>query len=304
MLAPDRIAAAVAGLDPQSRALLELSARRGMSDEEIGGILRVDTDEVGRRRERALESLGAALGLTGPDEMGELRGELGGLDAGHWERKAAPPEPDKSAAIPASVVEPEPEQEQEKTAAGDGERRGRRPASILAALAVVAIGAVVAIVVASGKDDEKTPRAGAEPAGQGAPATDTSPATGTATSAKDTAPAPAKPQPGSKPGPAVTFQRLQNTHGRGTMQLVRRGKSALLRLRVNSFLRPQGGGYAVWLYNTPTDARQLATTRFTSFHGDLRVPRDYTRYRFVDISRETNGDRHHGGLSLLRAPLR
>ena len=37
-------------LDDESRALLELSMRRGMSDEEIAAVLLAETPEVERRR--------------------------------------------------------------------------------------------------------------------------------------------------------------------------------------------------------------------------------------------------------------
>ena len=104
-------------------------------------------------------------------------------------------------------------------------------------------------------------------------------------------------------GPAVAFERLNGTHGQGSVRLIRSAFRAHVRLRVVGFLRPQEGGYTVWLYNSPADAHRLAFTTFTDFHGTLHLPPDFARYRFVDISREVTDDRTHGDLSLLRAPL-
>jgi hypothetical protein len=104
-------------------------------------------------------------------------------------------------------------------------------------------------------------------------------------------------------GPVTDFQRLNHTHGAGTVRLIRSSPRTRVQLRVWGFLRPRGGGYAVWLYNSPGDARRLAFTTWSSFHGELRLPRNYARFRFVDISRELTDDSAHSGLSLLRAPL-
>ena len=104
-------------------------------------------------------------------------------------------------------------------------------------------------------------------------------------------------------GPAVTFQRLNRTRGRGSVRLIRSPLRAQVRLRVGGLLRPREGGYTVWLYNSRADAHRLAFTTFADFHGTLRLPHDFAKYRFVDISREVTDDRAHSDLSLLRARL-
>lgn len=48
---------ALAALSPDDRALLELSLMRGVSDEEIAGLLKVDTHHVQVRRDEALDQL-------------------------------------------------------------------------------------------------------------------------------------------------------------------------------------------------------------------------------------------------------
>jgi DNA-directed RNA polymerase specialized sigma24 family protein len=75
---------ALAALDPEARALLDLSLRRGLEDEDIASVLRVDEPEVERRRDAALERLAADLGLDGRDELDELCATLPDLPAGVW----------------------------------------------------------------------------------------------------------------------------------------------------------------------------------------------------------------------------
>jgi DNA-directed RNA polymerase specialized sigma24 family protein len=78
------IAAALGRLDDESRALLDLSLRRGMENEEIAGILRVDAAEVGRRRDELLERLAEELGLDGREQREELRATLPDLPPELW----------------------------------------------------------------------------------------------------------------------------------------------------------------------------------------------------------------------------
>jgi hypothetical protein len=100
----------------------------------------------------------------------------------------------------------------------------------------------------------------------------------------------------------VTMQRLNGTYGRGSAQIVQDGEEVRLRLRVGSFLRPVGGGYAVWLYNAPDDARRLYTTAETSIERDFRLPPDFEEYRFVEVARAIPElDSDYSGLALLRA---
>ena len=63
---------ALSRLDPESRALLDLSLRRGLDDEDIANVLRVDEDEVKRRRSAAMDRLVQELGLETQEERDEL----------------------------------------------------------------------------------------------------------------------------------------------------------------------------------------------------------------------------------------
>jgi DNA-directed RNA polymerase specialized sigma24 family protein len=83
------LGAALARLDPESRALLELSMRRGMPEDEIGEFLRVDPDQVGRRRAELFERLVEELHLEGREERDELFATLQDLPWEYWNPQAA-----------------------------------------------------------------------------------------------------------------------------------------------------------------------------------------------------------------------
>src|SRR3954451_3634218 len=86
----DSFTAALARLDPASRALLDLSLRRGMRPEEIGDLLGTDPESVVIARETALEQLAAELEMGDVSELDHVRTRLAELPADAWTGKAAP----------------------------------------------------------------------------------------------------------------------------------------------------------------------------------------------------------------------
>lgn len=75
---------ALGALDDENRALLELSFRRGMADEEIAAVLNVETSEVGGRRAELFERLSGELKLDSRDARDELFATLPDLPAELW----------------------------------------------------------------------------------------------------------------------------------------------------------------------------------------------------------------------------
>ena len=63
---------ALSRLDPESRALLDLTLRRGLDDDDIANVLRETEDEVKRRRSAAMDRLVQELGLETQEERDEL----------------------------------------------------------------------------------------------------------------------------------------------------------------------------------------------------------------------------------------
>lgn len=80
-----RLGEALAGLDPESRALLDLNLRRGMEEDEIAELLNVDAENVASRRRRILEQLDTELGLETREARDELRATLPDLPPKLWQ---------------------------------------------------------------------------------------------------------------------------------------------------------------------------------------------------------------------------
>jgi Anti-sigma-K factor rskA/Sigma-70, region 4 len=69
---------------------------------------------------------------------------------------------------------------------------------------------------------------------------------------------------------------------------------------------PETQAYEVWLYNSRNDATSLGAQRPDeqgNFSGAGPLPEDFSRYRFIDVSRESveQADNRHSGRSVLRA---
>ena len=79
-----RLGKALKGLDPTSRALLDLNVRRGMEEKEIAEMLDVDAAEVSTRREKILAGLDSELGLETREDRDELRATLPDLPPELW----------------------------------------------------------------------------------------------------------------------------------------------------------------------------------------------------------------------------
>jgi Anti-sigma-K factor rskA len=109
--------------------------------------------------------------------------------------------------------------------------------------------------------------------------------------------APASPQPASsaKTPAGVAVIALQNRRRQVVVQAAN--------------LQPtqEGQAYEVWLYNSPQHAKSMGaqvTNAKGQYRGAGRLPGDYARYRFVDVSREPiDNNRAHSGQSVLRGKL-
>jgi hypothetical protein len=65
--------------------------------------------------------------------------------------------------------------------------------------------------------------------------------------------------------------------------------------------------YQVWLYNSPSDAESIGiqvTDRRGTYQGAGALPKDYARYRYIDVSREPiDRNEAHSGDSVLRGRM-
>src|SRR5437763_2696415 len=98
----DRLSECVRRLDPATRALLDLSVRRGVRDDQMAPILRTDPFHLAWRRARALERVANEVGSGGrPAPLGDVRMALEALPREAWGLPGAGPP-----ALPAPAVAP------------------------------------------------------------------------------------------------------------------------------------------------------------------------------------------------------
>lgn len=259
---------ALAQMDPASRALLDLSLRRGMRPEEISDMLGTGPESVIVAREHALEQLAAELGMANVSELDHVRARLSELPADAW---TPPP---KLALVSESPESEAPPRAPEKP------RRSRPLLLTLLGAAAVAL----VVVLASSGDDEPGTSAG----GSGSPAPE---------------PQAGKAQPAA-PAPKVALVPMgaAGARVRGTASLTKGGKR--LRIDVSGLPDPRGGRYQAWLYNSVVDARSLAAARGTKLQLDLKRPPAAAKWRLIDISLEPrDGNPNHSGRSVVRVPL-
>src|SRR4051794_24917101 len=107
----DRLATCVQRLDPATRALLDLSVRRGVRDDLMAPILRTDAFHLAWRRARALEHVASEVGGA---PLGEVRMALEALPREAWGLPGVGP----PALPPGPVAETSPKDESIKEAGG------------------------------------------------------------------------------------------------------------------------------------------------------------------------------------------
>lgn len=289
----ERHSGPVASLDPESRALVELSLVRGFSDGDLAEVLGVSARRVRERREVALEALGVTT-LRGREKLAtELRGDSGQVPAAASGTPVAahsPPADPAPETAEAPAVAAEPAAPEATVAPGSDEPSSRRRRVSLALLGGLMVAVVVALVLA-----------GTESGDPGAPPT--------ADPASD--PGGGRTQGGGPGGSAPAGGRLalaspagSEGGGSASAQVVAREGERRLLLSVRGLATPPGGGYAIWLYNSISDARLLGGSPRGRFRVEVTLPESADRYSFLDVSRELpDGNRNHGGASVLRLRL-
>ena len=290
----DRLPAAIGDLDPGNRALLDLSLRRGVSDAEIGELLRKEPAEVARGRDAVLELLADALDIGGHDRRDRIRVAVAMLPDHAWAAPAPTPpssttqlddgpEPE---AKPLKPPPPPPARETRERAAtarvlddehrfdADEPRRSRR-GGLLAVLGLLAV-VVALIAVLSGGDDDESEGGngtGSQPAQNDGPPTE---------------------------GTTEELAVVGGGKGSGTLSVTDAGATIAIR----GLPDPKGGVYGVWLYDSIVNAKSLGTMEDGSGQITVTLPPDARDYRFLDVSLEPDdGNPNHSGDSVMRAPL-
>jgi hypothetical protein len=287
----DRLPGALADLDPGNRALLDLSLRRGVSDAEIGELLRKDPTDVARGRDAVLELLCDALEVGGHDRRDRVRQAVTALPDDAWRPAAAraaatplPPEPER-APEPAAPKPPPPPRDLDRAAAArelddrlyfEPEERGSRRTVWLLILGGIAVLGVLLALLLSGGDDDGSNESGSQPT-------------------------PSQNGPGPAPeGDTAKLSPIGGGRGEGTVAVTDEGATITIR----GLPDPAPGSYQVWLYNSIVDAKSLGTFPGGSGKLDVQLPPDASNYQFLDVSREPDdANPNHSGASVMRAPL-
>jgi len=91
----DPVARALSELAPGTRALLDLSLRRALSDEELSRLVAAGPAEIAQRRERALDGIAAKAGIEGPGARDQVSARLLAVPSRVWLASEEPgaPEP-------------------------------------------------------------------------------------------------------------------------------------------------------------------------------------------------------------------
>lgn len=270
----DRLAAALAGLDPGSRALLDLSLRQRVSDAEIAELLGKGPDDVARSRDDVLELLADALGVDGDARRSRVRDALVELPEEAWQGRG----PQLPAAPPGPSAAPRPPAHPSERRRPPRERRRVDPRAIVALAAVAAV-ALVTVLLAGGDDagDEDGP---GDRGGR------------TAT----------EPDPGAGPdGRTARLAPVAGRRGRGRVTLSEDRER--LAISIRGLPEPEGS-YEIWLYSSIVDARSLGSFRRSRIELDARLPADPRDYRWIDVSHEpADGNPNHSGESVMRVPV-
>jgi hypothetical protein len=314
---------AAAVLDPADRALLNLLVNRGLDDNSLARLSRVSAAAIVARRERIVNRLSDQLGLP-PDHV---RGALDQLGAAARE----PPAAANAAATPAngngvpalapartardaSALAPAarltasegPESAAADVAppdqAGQPEHRFKHKRLFSQAVAGACIAAVLVVVLTSTatKNARHVPVTSSTAAGA-------APSTLTPTPpAPITTPAHTKPRADRRGAAGAYPQRLATLPGgtsKATGSVALAGTAARPRLILNlmGLITAQHGYYEAWLYNSILDSVPLVRLRDGVTRSSARLPRDYQRYLWIDISFQPPGLVNDSGESVMRA---
>ncbi|MEO8092665.1 MAG: MMPL family transporter [bacterium] len=102
----DPVARALRELEPGTRALLDLSLRRALSDEELSKLVTAGPAEIALRRERALDAIAAEAGIAGLEARDQVTARLLAVPSEVWlaSEESGAPEPTPVGGPPGSPM--------------------------------------------------------------------------------------------------------------------------------------------------------------------------------------------------------
>jgi hypothetical protein len=105
----------------------------------------------------------------------------------------------------------------------------------------------------------------------------------------------------------LVLKPVEGAQGAGVAAIAERGKERSLVVQARVVPNKNREAYEVWLYNSDRDAKSLGaqvTDRQGTYQGAAKLPRDFARYKFIDITRErVDENARHSGQSILRGRI-
>ena len=326
-VAAQRLIDASGKLDPADRALLSLLVNHGMDGDALARALHLDHARVAERRRELAEHLGVVLELPAAFVSEQLDELAQSARSEQLATASVDRTPETSAGAGAVIGASAPD----TTPPADPKTRQRRRGWLLAAVLLAAIAAVLIVSLTSagaskpgaskptaattGTSPRTTPSVTSTSATTPATTSTTTPATtstttpATTSTTTPTATTPSTPSGGITPSPPVRERaELETLPGgpagmSGSIGLA--GAAAKPRLVITvSGLPPAGTGhYEVWLYNSVIDSRGIARLGATGGTATVPLPRDFRRFRWIDVSMQPAGTTVHSGISMVRAAV-
>src|ERR1700722_14734129 len=274
-------------LPPDQRAVLSLVLDRGKSYAEVAELLGIPENTVRDRAHTALDALADDLATPGSSSPGSRRGARPGAESGPGERPGATgataasrfaaagvgPGAARAGAGASSAPPPRPREPRTPQTSASSRRAG----ALLLGAIVVAIVVVVAIVSSGG--------------GKGSTPPTTTP--GTPTTETGTPPTPKTSATKPKLDSTIRLSSPEpSTNASGVAYVLSDGSRRAFYVSAQGLPPSSGFFYAVWLYNSPSNAEPLGRASSVSSNGRLQggnpLPSNAGDYAKFIITRETS----------------
>ncbi len=286
-------------LPPDQRAVLSLVLDRGKSYAEVAELLGIPENTVRDRAHMALDALAEDVAAPGGSRTGSGRSAMPGAQSRPGERPGAPgataasrstaagagPGPARAGTGASSAPPPRPRESRSPQASAGSRRAG---ALLLGAIVVVIV--VVVVLVSSGGGGK-----GSAPTTTAAGTT----TTGTGTSSTSTTSA-------TKPKLDSTIRLSspeQSTSANGVAYVLSDGSRHAFYVSAQGLPPSTGFFYAVWLYNSPSNAEPLGRASSVSSNGRMQggnpLPNNAGNYAKFIITRETSSHPSQPGPTVL-----
>lgn len=265
-------------LPPDQRAVLSLVLDRGKSYTEVAALLGIPEATVRDRAHAALDALADDVAAPGGSRVAGARGTRsaapGATAASRFEAAGVGSAPSAAATRSSASAPPHPRQPRGAQASAGSRRAG---ALLLGAILVVIVIAVIIVSSSGGKGSTPTTTAGT-----------TATTTGTGTSSTSTA-----NTPKATLDSTIRLSSSEpSVNATGVAYVLSEGSRRAFYVTAQGLPPSNGFFYAVWLYNSPSNAKPLGRASSVASNGQMQggnpLPSDAGDYAKFIVTRETS----------------